>query len=207
MSHSSPTGIPFNLFCLVEGESMQRAFSVKVSSADTVHNLKKVIKAEKSPEFDDIDANKLTLWLVEIPITNVNRHDKVLSDNITTKEELLPSDELSDVFQGRPPKKTVHIMVQRPPSELKRGRDEEEEEDEDEDYDIPCLKRFKPNGTVMKGVRKYVYYADQAKSNEPLIAAIRRGEFVRLYGARASGKSSRIMDAMNTLTNKGYECI
>ncbi|KAF7730081.1 hypothetical protein EC973_003027 [Apophysomyces ossiformis] len=123
MSHSSLTDIPFNLFCLVEGESMQRAFSVKVSSADTVHDLKDAIKAEKSPEFDDIDANKLTLWLVEIPITNANRHDKVLFDNITTKEELLPDDELSDTFDRKPPKKTVHIMVQIP-VESRQGSDQ-----------------------------------------------------------------------------------
>ncbi|KAF7727751.1 hypothetical protein EC973_007210 [Apophysomyces ossiformis] len=93
---------------------MSSAFSVKVSSADTVDDLKKVIKAEKSPRFDDIAADELKLWRVSIPITNENKDDMVLSDNITTKKELLPTDELSDVFEGRPPKKTIHIIGQRP---------------------------------------------------------------------------------------------
>ncbi|KAF7720361.1 hypothetical protein EC973_000418, partial [Apophysomyces ossiformis] len=127
----------------------------------TVHNLNKVIKAEKSPEFDDIDADDLTLWRVEIPCFPANRDTTVLLDSVHIKEQLDPISEIADVFKERLAKRTIHIMVQQPPSELKRGRDEEEEEDED--YDIPCLKRFKPNGTAMKGVRKYVYYADQAK--------------------------------------------
>ncbi|KAF7720436.1 hypothetical protein EC973_008781, partial [Apophysomyces ossiformis] len=67
--------IDLKIFCLVEGEPMSSAFSVKVSSADTVHDLKDAIKAKKSNDFKDIDANQLTLWCVSIPITNENKDD------------------------------------------------------------------------------------------------------------------------------------
>ena len=71
----------------------------------------------------------------------------------------------------------------------------------------PPYKLFKANSTVYPEYRKYVYYADQTANNVPLIDAILRGEFVRMYGPRASGKSSRVVDAMLVLESKGYECI
>ncbi|KAF7730082.1 hypothetical protein EC973_003028 [Apophysomyces ossiformis] len=125
---------------------MSRTFSVKVSSADTVHDLKEVIDAKKSPRFDDIAADELILW-----------------------------------------------------RQVKRHRDK--------DHGVPTRKRFKANATIYKEVRKYVYYVDQRKSNEPLITVIQRGGFVQMYGSRASGKSSRILEAMDTLTEDGYECM
>ncbi|RUO95370.1 hypothetical protein BC936DRAFT_144232, partial [Jimgerdemannia flammicorona] len=68
-------------------------------------------------------------------------------------------------------------------------------------------KEFKPNSTVYKGLREYVYYADQRKNNATLMDAILKGSFIRMYGPRASGKSSRVVDAMIELESKGYECI
>jgi len=68
-------------------------------------------------------------------------------------------------------------------------------------------KEFKPNSTVYKGLREYVYYADQRRNNATLIDTILQGSFVRMYGPRASGKSSRVVDAMIELESKGYECI
>ncbi|KAF9399588.1 hypothetical protein BGZ76_007886, partial [Entomortierella beljakovae] len=64
---------------------------------------------------------------------------------------------------------------------------------------MAVCKRFKPNGTVFKAIRDQVYYADQSESNIPLIKKIVGGEFTRVHGSRASGKSSRIIDAMDTL--------
>jgi hypothetical protein len=56
------------LFCVVAGESASHAFKLKkIPSSDDVDDLKQRIKAEQSPDFDDIDANELTLWRVSIP--------------------------------------------------------------------------------------------------------------------------------------------
>ncbi|KAK3827173.1 MAG: hypothetical protein JOS17DRAFT_749111 [Linnemannia elongata] len=52
-----------NLFCLVDGEPQSNVFSVKPTPADTVDDLKDLIKSALSPQFDDIAAKDLTLWV------------------------------------------------------------------------------------------------------------------------------------------------
>jgi hypothetical protein len=96
--------VNLNLFCLVDGESTSNAFPISVPSTDTIGDLKKLIKAEKSVVFNDIDADELTLWSVSVPVVAATKHDTVLVDSLDTKEELLPTDELSDVFVEKPPK-------------------------------------------------------------------------------------------------------
>ena len=48
------------LYCLVDNEPL---FAVKPAPTETVDDLKDLIKAKRSPKFDDIAANNLTLWL------------------------------------------------------------------------------------------------------------------------------------------------
>ncbi|KAF9976083.1 hypothetical protein BGZ65_007980, partial [Modicella reniformis] len=106
------------LFCLVDGESTSRALSVKVPSSDTVGGLKNLIKAQMSPVFDDLTANELKLWRVSHPVIAANKHNPILLSAIDSATELDPTDDLSDVFEEKPPKKTIHIIVQRPPPGL-----------------------------------------------------------------------------------------
>jgi hypothetical protein len=47
--------------------------------------LKKVIKAEKAPEFDNFPADKLKLWKVEIP----GDHDHLRNLSLQDQDELL----------------------------------------------------------------------------------------------------------------------
>ncbi|KAF8933211.1 hypothetical protein BGZ47_010965 [Haplosporangium gracile] len=77
------------LFCLVDGEGTSNAFSVEIESTKTIGDFKRLIKID------------------EIPI---------LFNNIAKKEKdkLRPPDDLSDVFDGKAHKKTIHIIVQRP---------------------------------------------------------------------------------------------
>jgi hypothetical protein len=53
-----------NLNCWVLGDDPQRVFSVKIAKSETVGGLKKAIKKEKEPEFDDYAADRLDLWKV-----------------------------------------------------------------------------------------------------------------------------------------------
>ncbi|KAF9965237.1 hypothetical protein BGZ70_005179 [Mortierella alpina] len=106
---------PLAMFCLVDGEVPSRAFQVSISSTATVSDLKKLIKAEKTNDFSDVDADKLTLWRVSYPITAANRHTAVLLSSMDSATELEPMDDIADVFQDMPPKRTVHVIVQRPP--------------------------------------------------------------------------------------------
>ncbi|KAI1288806.1 hypothetical protein EDD11_009648 [Mortierella claussenii] len=61
------------LFCVVDGES--RPFSVKIESTETISALKDEIKKKKSPRFDDVAADELTLWSVSIPIADDDDDD------------------------------------------------------------------------------------------------------------------------------------
>lgn len=84
-------------------------------TTDTIDDLKDAIKVKKTPKFDDIATDELTLWRVSVPVIAAEKHEAVVLHTLHSKEELLPTDELSDVFKETPPKKTIHIIVQRPP--------------------------------------------------------------------------------------------
>ncbi|KAF9369436.1 hypothetical protein CPC16_004504 [Podila verticillata] len=112
------------LFCVVDGEST--SFSVEIDRTKTVDHLKKAIKAEKSPRFDDIAADELTLWRVSIPddqldsaITIAALDDKTALSNPRTR--------LFKLFPESPDDNT-YILVQRPLQALKRGREHEFED-------------------------------------------------------------------------------
>ncbi|KAH7048589.1 hypothetical protein BKA57DRAFT_513495 [Linnemannia elongata] len=106
------------LFCLVDGEATSNAFSVEIEPTKTVDALKNAIKTKKAPEFDNIAADKLTLWYVLIPVVPANKHKPiVLDDFLEAATELDPTDDVADVFSEKPPKKTIHIIVQRPLSD------------------------------------------------------------------------------------------
>ncbi|KAF9408942.1 hypothetical protein BGZ94_002143 [Podila epigama] len=103
-----------SLFCLVDGEATSNAFSVKIPSTGTVDDLKDLIKAKKTNDFQDVDADKLTLWQVSIQDDGDDDIPLTL-DSVPEKKKLRATNELSDVFEETPPKKTIHIIVQRPP--------------------------------------------------------------------------------------------
>ncbi|KAF9182559.1 hypothetical protein BGZ51_004679 [Haplosporangium sp. Z 767] len=103
-----------SLFCLLSGELMSNAFKVKLDINSDVSDLKKLIKAEKAPEFDDIAADRLKLWRVTIPIVAGNIHKAVVLNKIDSKTELVPTDEIPEAFKKTPPKKSVHIIIERP---------------------------------------------------------------------------------------------
>ncbi|KAF9952558.1 hypothetical protein BGZ70_000572 [Mortierella alpina] len=106
------------LFCLVDGETTLKAFPVDISSTGTVGHLKKLIKAEKAPRFDDVAADELTLWQVSIPSSDDDDDEEVpvALDKLNEKKKLSPAKLLSRLFVHSPPDETVHIFIQRPPS-------------------------------------------------------------------------------------------
>ncbi|KAG0196577.1 hypothetical protein BGX28_009963 [Mortierella sp. GBA30] len=103
-----------NLFCLVDGEPTSNAFPLSIPSAQTVGQLKKLIKSEKTHAFSDIDADKLTLWRVSIQDNDEEDDLPILLDSVPDKKKLKATHELSDIFEEKPPKKTIHVIIQRP---------------------------------------------------------------------------------------------
>ncbi|KAF9084813.1 hypothetical protein BGX29_002321, partial [Mortierella sp. GBA35] len=91
------------LFCLVDGDSVP--FSVDIDASKTVDHLKKLIKAEKSNNFSDVDADQLTLWHVSIPLVPKKDRKDISLGDVSSKEELDETDDLSEVFPDKLPKK------------------------------------------------------------------------------------------------------
>ncbi|KAG0041779.1 hypothetical protein BGZ83_001320 [Gryganskiella cystojenkinii] len=113
------------LFCLVDGEPIP--FPVEIEPTKTIGSLKKAIKDEKTPRFDDVAADELILWRVSIPVLPKKDRKEISLAAVPSKEELDETDEINDVFEQTLPKKTIHIIVQRPLPALKRRPEYEPE--------------------------------------------------------------------------------
>jgi len=75
-------------------------------------------------------------------------------------------------------------------------------------YDVPKHPRkWTINSAIQNKFRNDVYFVDLEETNVPLLDMILRGEFVALYGARASGKSTRVFQVMEKLKSQGIVCI
>ncbi|KAI8359578.1 hypothetical protein B0O80DRAFT_233929 [Mortierella sp. GBAus27b] len=107
------TDTHLTLFCLVNGETT--SFPVAIESTKTIGDLKDLIKTKQTPDFDDIAAKSLTLWRVSLPVVPKKDRKAISLAEVPSKEELDETDDISDVFEEKPPKKTIHIIVQRPP--------------------------------------------------------------------------------------------
>ena len=107
------------LYCWVMGDETQRCFPIEILHGKDVSILKKAIKEEKTPQLDHLPADALTLWKVSIPVEEIDtrlRYFQPRDDLDNGVYQLSPMDELSDIFQDKPPRKHIHIVVQ-PPGE------------------------------------------------------------------------------------------
>ncbi|KAF9306176.1 hypothetical protein BG003_001088 [Podila horticola] len=101
------------LFCIEDGDSTP--FSVDIDPLKTVDHLKVAIKDKKTPRFDDIAADELTLWRVSIPLGPLKDRKQIILGKVESATELDPADDISDFFKETPAKRMIHIIVQRPP--------------------------------------------------------------------------------------------
>lgn len=101
-----------SLFCYVRGESHKNVFLVKIEDGDTVDGLRKAIKTEKSPSFNDIDASSLLLWKVSLPYSQNIKED--VERHLVGKKPLDPVDDISDLFPLPLEKRTVYVVIDRP---------------------------------------------------------------------------------------------
>ncbi|RIA93164.1 hypothetical protein C1645_30336 [Glomus cerebriforme] len=99
------------LFCLVKGNTSEKAFSVKINRDEPISELKKAIKAEKQNDFAGVDADRLKLWKKEIP----DDQDDLLSNlTLNDGDELLATREIGDYWTEKPPKRHIHVIVKLP---------------------------------------------------------------------------------------------
>jgi hypothetical protein len=102
------------LNCLVLGDSPQHIFPVKINKAESVGTLKKAIRDDQKPAFDQVPATTLTLWKVSLPVDG-SLEQSIDELNLVDGEALLPVEELSEIFPD-PARKYLHIVVRCPPS-------------------------------------------------------------------------------------------
>ncbi|KAF9946681.1 hypothetical protein BGZ72_000128 [Mortierella alpina] len=104
------------IYCLVDGEAQSRAFPIRIDSADSIGDLKELIKAKKTPRFNDVAADELTLWQVSVPVNDDEDESLIFLDALTEKKKAFPTKLLSDLFDEIP-KDTIHVIVQKPQTE------------------------------------------------------------------------------------------
>ncbi|KAF9186678.1 hypothetical protein BGZ51_001811 [Haplosporangium sp. Z 767] len=133
------------LLCVISGELASNAFKVKLDINSDVSELKELIKTKKTPEFDDIAANTLTLWHVTISVDDDVGDEIITATSITTKRLLkgtgkiskafgieVPGDSSSErlfkekgtssrTFEDGIPEDTIHIIVERPLAAKDKG--------------------------------------------------------------------------------------
>ncbi|PKY32815.1 hypothetical protein RhiirB3_475619, partial [Rhizophagus irregularis] len=107
----------------VKGNTTANAFSVKISRDEPVSELKKVIKAEKAPEFDNFPADKLRLWKVEIGGDHLD--DQLKNLKLNGNDELSAINEIGEYWTETPPKKHIHVLVEPPVSTVTSSREQE----------------------------------------------------------------------------------
>ncbi|KAG0219387.1 hypothetical protein B0O80DRAFT_460327, partial [Mortierella sp. GBAus27b] len=100
------------LFCLLDGTPLSNAFTITISSSSTIHELKKAIKDEKPNEFSTIEADKLVIWSVAIPLTGDQDTPIWVQDVDEQKSRPLPVALLSSLFPDGPGNEAIHIIVQ-----------------------------------------------------------------------------------------------
>lgn len=102
-----------SLNCYVLGDDSARIFMIKLPSTGTVAELKKLIKAEKSPKFEHVCSDDITIWSTDVPITSI---EKDLADlRLVNKNPLQPlSAVVSSILSSLPAEQPelVHIVVE-----------------------------------------------------------------------------------------------
>jgi hypothetical protein len=103
------------LFCLVDREATTNAFPVEIESTKTIGDLKELIKTKKTNDFQDVDADKLTIWRVSIPDKD-DDETPIKIDNVpeSEKKKLRATNKVS-VIGAALPESTIHVIVQPPP--------------------------------------------------------------------------------------------
>jgi len=96
------------LFCQVYGDPDAQPFEVEICEEKTSSALKKLIKKERSPDFDYFAIDRLKLWkwnnVAEINVEDLRR-DNILDSRM----------KISNVFKDNPPETGLtHIIAMAP---------------------------------------------------------------------------------------------
>ncbi|UZO06009.1 uncharacterized protein OCT59_026345 [Rhizophagus irregularis] len=207
----------FSLNCLISGQTSDDIFNVpignfflsneniKVNFTDmTVANLKEQLSRTK--EVIGAKITKMNLWKVELKTYEVNNLSAEDIESHESSEKMETTSNLNEYYNNNedknPKKGHLHVFIVPTDTELGRKRRNTEVE-----TTSGKRRKWMVNSTISYEESKSVYFIDPTESSGSLYAMIQKGEFLALYGARASGKSTRMDQAVIELESKGYVCI
>jgi Crinkler effector protein N-terminal domain len=102
------------LFCLVHGDLVEHVFKIRIDKDSDVADLKNEIKKQKENEFRDIDADKLTLWQVDISYDDEDAIKQLVLKETVGIKKMLPASEIGEYFENTPTKKRIHVVIECP---------------------------------------------------------------------------------------------
>ncbi|UZO21852.1 uncharacterized protein OCT59_014236 [Rhizophagus irregularis] len=116
------------IFCLVQGDAIKNSFPIDTRNYATFGHLRTAIKDAKQNAFVGIDADRLTLWRVDIIQTKENQE-------VIVKEhkgvELHSFESVGSYFQETPTGTNIRIIVE-PPPPATTGKRKAEDSDKDQ---------------------------------------------------------------------------
>ena len=107
--------VPSN--CPVEKITRHHVITIKIDNSESIHSLRKQIKEEHSPRFDDIPITEFVIRAIDLNSdkkeASVNAESVMNSVQNKTKigSEQFPISNILEHFPGQPSKKDIHIIV------------------------------------------------------------------------------------------------
>jgi len=99
-----------NLNCLILGEPFKNRITVKIGQYESVGELKRLIKAEKTL-FSIFGASDLRLWLTDIPIGN---DDDIPEWELLDRKEIFSNNPVKFVWRGELHVSKIHVIIKLP---------------------------------------------------------------------------------------------
>ncbi|EGO24258.1 hypothetical protein SERLADRAFT_467257 [Serpula lacrymans var. lacrymans S7.9] len=107
----------WTITCWIYGSDVESIFNVKISSSETVSNLRDVIKNVNTNKLRNVDASDLDLYSICLPDDEQLEGTLSLWDDSEEKKLTRPLkglDKISKVFSEPPKEDHLHIIVQNP---------------------------------------------------------------------------------------------
>ena len=94
----------YELFCLIENDS--EPFSIKVSTDETVENLKKsIIMDQGPPELSDLHPRDLKLWQVD------KQRNEIKPGELENDNSLDPTWKINRYWEAKPHDERIHVYI------------------------------------------------------------------------------------------------
>src|SRR4051794_15162765 len=98
------------LICLMDGDSVEQVFSVRIDKTYSVADLKGRIKKKNPTAFDNVDLKDTTLWKVNIPDVDEAAIRKPVDENDNKIEKMQPTRKIGEYFH-KPKEDHIHVIV------------------------------------------------------------------------------------------------